>query len=83
MGDQLKIATATLQETGPERQLAPLPEDAERTVAVGVLRAERPVAESRWQCKVITCAESYHPLIACLRFLLMSPEERMDLVAKA
>ena len=46
LGDQLKIATATLQETGPKRQLAPVPEDAERTVAVGVLRAERPVAES-------------------------------------
>jgi hypothetical protein len=30
-----------------------------------------------------TCAESYHPLIACLQFLLMSPEERMDLVATA
>ena len=58
LGDQLKIATATLQETGPKRQLAPVPENAERTVAVGVLRAERPVAESRWQCKVITCAES-------------------------
>ena len=83
LGDQLKIATATLQETGPKRQLAPVPEDAERTVAVGVLRAERPVAESRWQCKVITCAESYDPLIGCLRFLLMTPEERMDLVAKA
>ena len=45
LGDQLKTATATLQETGPKRQLAPVPEDAERTVAVGVLRAERPVAE--------------------------------------
>jgi hypothetical protein len=32
---------------------------------------------------VLTCAESYHPLIACLQFLLMSPEERMYLVATA
>jgi hypothetical protein len=81
--EQLKVATAVLQETGPRRQLAPVPENVERTVAVGVLRAEKSGAESRWQCKVMTCAESYHPLIACLRFLLMSPEERMDLVATA
>jgi hypothetical protein len=81
--DQLKVATAVLQETGPRRQLAHVPENAERTVAVGVLRAEKSGTESRWQCKVMTCAESYHPLIACLRFLLMSPEERMDLVATA
>ncbi len=83
LGDQLKVATAALQETGPRGQLEPVPEDAERTVTVGVLRAEKSVAESRWQCKVMTCAESYHPLVACLRFLLMSPEERMDLVATA
>jgi len=40
LGDQLKIAAATLQETGPNRKLAPAPKDAERTVAVGVLRTE-------------------------------------------
>ena len=52
-------------------------------MVVGVLRADRLGAESRWQCKVTTCAESYHPLVACLQFLLMSPEERMELVATA
>ncbi len=81
--DRLKAAAAVLQMTGPRSQLAHVPEKAERTVAVGVLRAGKSETESRWQCKVLTCAESYHPLVACLQFLLMSPEERMDLVATA
>ena len=52
-------------------------------MVVGVLRADGKESESRWQCKVLTCAEGYHPLIECLQFLVMTPEERMDLVATA
>ncbi len=81
--DRLKAAAAVLQMTGPRSQLAHVPENEERTMVVGVLRAERSGTESRWQCKVLTCAKSYHPLIACLQFLRMSLEERMDLVATA
>jgi hypothetical protein len=70
--NRLKAAAAVLQMAEPRSQLAHAPENAERAVAVGVLRAERSGTESRWQCKVLTCAESYHPLVACLQFLLMS-----------
>ncbi len=54
-----------------------------QAVAVGVLWAEKSETESQWQCKVLTCAESYHPLLECLQFLLMPAEERRDLVATA
>jgi hypothetical protein len=81
--ERLKAAAAALQMTGPECQATNVSERGERSLAVGVLRAERLGTESRWQCKVPTCAESYHPLVACLQFLLKSPEERMDLVATA
>ena len=79
--ERLKAAAAALQMTGPESQPTNVSGKVERSLVVGVLRAERPGTESRWQCKVPTCAESYHPLNACLQFLLMSPEERMNLVA--
>ncbi len=38
--DRLKAAAPVLQMTEPRRQLVHVPENAERTVAVGVLRAE-------------------------------------------
>ncbi len=81
--ERLKAAAAALQMTGPESQPTNVSGKGERSLVVGVLRAERQGTESRWQCKVPTCAESYHPLIECLQFLLMTPEERMDLVATA
>jgi hypothetical protein len=81
--DQLKAAAAVLQMTGSKGQPEPVLGSAVQAVAVGVLRAEKSETESRWQCKVLTCAESYHPLVACLQFLLMSAEERMDLAATA
>jgi hypothetical protein len=78
--ERLKAAAAALQMTGPECQKTNISERGERSLVVGVLRADR-LGESRWQCKVPTCAEGYHPLVACLQFLLMTPEERWDLVA--
>ena len=82
--ERLRAAAAALQTTGPECQVTEsVSAGGERSLVVGVLRADRLGAESRWQCKVPTCAEGYHPLIACLQFLIMTPEERMDLVATA
>ncbi len=81
--ERLKAAAAALQMTGPECQATNISEKGERSLVVGVLRADRLGAGSQWRCKVTTCAEGYHPLVACLQFLLMSPEERMDLVATA
>ena len=84
LGEGLRAAAAALQKTGPECQVTEsLSARGERSLVVGVLRADRSEAESGWQCKVPTCAEDYHPLIACLQFLSMTPEERMELVATA
>ena len=55
--ERLKAAAAALQMTGPECQATDISERGERSLVVGVLRADRLGAESRWQCKVPTCAE--------------------------
>ena len=62
-------------------QPAPQLESSVPTVAVGVLRVEKPKDVSQWRCKVPTCSESYHPLEQCQLFLQMSAEERGELVA--
>ena len=54
--ERLKAAAAALQMTGPECQATNVAERGERPLVVGVLRADRLGAESRWQCKVTTCA---------------------------
>ena len=56
--ERLKAAAAALQMTGPESQPTSVSERGERSLVVGVLRAERLGTESRWQCKMPTCAES-------------------------
>ena len=82
--ERLRAAAAVLQTTGPECQVTEsISAGGERSLVVGVLRAGRREPESQWRCKVPTCAERYHPLIECLQFLVMTPEERMDLVATA
>ncbi|MFN9980237.1 MAG: hypothetical protein ACK53Y_10000, partial [bacterium] len=81
--ERLRAAAAALQMTGPECQKTNISERGERSLVVGVLRADRLGAESRWQCKVPTCAEGYHSLVTCLQYLLMTPEERIYLVATA
>ncbi len=62
-------------------QPAPELESSVPTVAVGVLRVEKPKDVSQWRCKVPTCSESYHPLEQCQLFLQMSAVERGELVA--
>ena len=62
-------------------QPAPESESSVPTVAVGLLRAEKPKDVSQWRCKVPTCSESYHPLEQCQLFLQMSAQERGELVA--
>jgi hypothetical protein len=79
--DRLRAATAILQMTEPPDQPAPNLGTRVRAVAVGVLRMEESETDSQWRCKVLTCAETCHPLIACPQFLLMLAEERGDLVA--
>jgi hypothetical protein len=79
--DWLRAATAILQMTGPLNQPAPELGTGVQTVAVGVLRTEKSEAGSQWQCKVLTCAETCHPLIACPQFLLLPAKERGNLVA--
>ncbi len=82
--ERLRAAAAALQTTGPECQVTEsVSARGERSLVVGVLRADGKESESRWQCKVLTCAEGYHPLIECLQFLVMTPEERMDIVTTA
>jgi hypothetical protein len=77
---RLKAAAVLLQMAGPLGQ--PAPDQGSRAPAaiVGALRAKETEKEARWQCKVPTCAETCHPLIACPQFLLMPPEEKWDLV---
>jgi hypothetical protein len=48
--DRLKAAAAVLQMAGPKSRPAHVPGSAVQAVAVGVLRAEKSEAESRWQC---------------------------------
>jgi hypothetical protein len=79
--DRLRAATAILQMTEPPSQPAPELGTRVRTVAVGVLRTKESETGSQWRCKVLTCAETCHPLIACPQFLLMPAKERGDLVA--
>ena len=80
---RLKAIAAVLQMTGSKGQPVPVLGSAMQAVALGVLRAEKLETKSQWHFKVLTCTESYHPLVACLQFLLMSAKERMDLVATA
>ncbi len=49
-------------------------------MAVGVLRTRDSETDSQWQCKVLTCAETCHPLIACQQFRLLPAQERWDVV---
>ena len=70
--ERLRAATAILQMKEPPSQPAPEPEARVRAVAVGVLRTRDSETDSRWQCKVLTCAETCHPLIACQQFRLLS-----------
>ena len=79
--ERLRAAAAILQGTGPPSQPVPGLGDRVRTVAVGVLRARGSETDSQWQCKVLTCAETCHPLIACPQFHQMPARERWDLVA--
>jgi hypothetical protein len=79
--ERLRAATAILQVTGPPSQPAPELGTRVRAVAVGVLRAQESETDSQWRCKVLTCAETCHPMIACQQFCLMPAKERWDLVA--
>jgi hypothetical protein len=78
--ERLRAATAILQMKEPPSQPAPEPEARVRAVAVGVLRTRDSETDSQWQCKVLTCAETCHPLIACQQFRLLPAQERWDVV---
>jgi hypothetical protein len=79
--EQLRAATAILQMREPPSQPAPELGTRVRAVAVGVLRGQESETGSQWRRKVLTCAETCHPLIACQQFRLMPAKERWDLVA--
>ncbi len=78
--ERLRAATAILQMREPPSQPAPELGTRVRAVAVGVLRAQESETDSQWRCKVLTCAETCHPLIACQQFRLIPAKERWDLV---
>ncbi len=73
--ERLRTATAILQGTEPPSQPAPGPGTRVRAVAEGVLWALESETESQWRCKVLTCTETCHPLIACPQFRLMPARE--------
>ena len=80
-GQKSRVMAALLLMLESTNQPAPESESSVPTVAVGVLRVEKPKDVSQWRCKVPTCSESYHPLEQCQLFLQMSAEERGELVA--
>ena len=80
-GQKSRVMAALLLMLESTNQPAPESESSVPTVAVGLLRAEKPKDVSQWRCKVPTCSESYHPLEQCQLFLQMSAQERGELVA--
>ncbi len=80
-GKRTRMVAGILMRLESMNQPAPESESSVPTVAVGLLRAEKPKDVSQWRCKVPTCSESYHPLEQCQLFLQMSAQERGELVA--